>query len=162
MALPLQAEDSDVFESPLLAKLAQEPPPGELAVRAEVERPQLDGHDDLEEIEVIEDRGHERSHHTPVLSEPVPVAQRRAATHPGTRAATHPGTRAGTHPGGPGRAPSQAEPMTMSRAETATELATPGHRPTRWWIVGVVFLLIIAVLAGTVYLLGLFPSVAAG
>lgn len=35
LALPLVAEDSDVFQTPLLAQLAAEPPPGELAEKLE-------------------------------------------------------------------------------------------------------------------------------
>jgi serine/threonine protein kinase len=134
LALPLQAEDSDVFQSPLLAKLAQEPPPGELAARFEVAA--RSGHedeedDDDEDIEVVEVAPSERSWAQP---EAVSVAQRRAGTYPGLDA------------------PSAVELMT--RADSGAELAASGHR---WWVVGMLILLIVAVLAATVYLLGLPP-----
>jgi serine/threonine protein kinase len=133
LALPLQAEDSDVFQSPLLAKLAKEPPPGELAARLEVAaRHGGEDDDDSEDIEVVEDARVGRGR-----PESVSLAQGRAGTHPGARAPSEGGL--------------------MTRAESVAELEAPAPGPTRWWIVGLVFLLIMAGLAGTVYLLGLYP-----
>jgi serine/threonine protein kinase len=144
LALPLQAEDSDVFQSPLLAKLAQEPPPGELAARLEVAArsgDKDDEDDDSEDIELVDVAPPGMSQVPP---EAVSAAQGRASTHSGMGA-----------PSEGLRAPSEIELMTG--AESVAEPAAPVSAPPRWWLVGLVFVLIMAVLAGTVYLLGLYP-----
>jgi serine/threonine protein kinase len=167
LALPLQAEDSDVFQSPLLAKLAQELPPGELAARVAVA---ARSHDEDREDHADDEDGVRVADRTP--SQPSLAHSRVASAGPG-RASTHPGARAPSElepmlraesPGLAGagarthpcvRAPSQLEVMLGD--ESTANLGETLSPPTRWWLVAVISVLIVAVLAGIAYVLGVYP-----
>lgn len=64
LALPLQAEDSDVFHTPLMAQLAADPVPGELAERVDTSRADSEDH----EIIIVEDEDDQEPQEVPPLS----------------------------------------------------------------------------------------------